>query len=174
MGQQMSTRVVLGGDFRHALNSLTHGDEEGLGQFLPYRKGSSGLHLAEAIGLVSAGLPRAEQLALGKYYGAKLNPVDAAAAKPMTREQAEKHEGLMRTAVVTALDWFKDEKAALLKQLADGGTLERFFVVLNDPARESIAVRMTAGQLKRASVSTASAPAVKKKGGFFSRLFGRG
>src|ERR1700709_399677 len=38
LGQQMSTRVVLGGDFRNALNALTHGDEEGIGQFLPFRK----------------------------------------------------------------------------------------------------------------------------------------
>src|SRR3978361_2120487 len=77
MGQQMSTRVVLGGDFRNALNALTHGDEEGIGQFLPFRKGSTGLHLAEAIGIVAGSLPRPDQLALAKFYGAKLNAADA-------------------------------------------------------------------------------------------------
>jgi hypothetical protein len=41
LGQQMSTRVVLGGDFRNALNALTHGDEEGIGQFLPFRRRAS-------------------------------------------------------------------------------------------------------------------------------------
>ncbi len=176
LGQQMSTRVVLGGDFRTALNALTHGDEEGIGQFLPFRKGSTGLHLAEAIGLVSAGLPRVEQLSLGKYYGAKLNPTDASLAKSLTKDQAEKHEAMLRATVQAALDWFKDGKAALVKHVSDGGTYERYFVVINDPAREAIAVRLTSNLLKvEAKAAAPSATPVEgKKGGFFGRLFGKG
>jgi hypothetical protein len=175
LGQQMSTRVVLGGDFRNALNALTHGDEEGIGQFLPYRKGTTGLHLPEAIGLIAAGLPRADQLGLAKAYGAKLSAADLAAARTLTKEQVEKHESAMRVTVTAALEWFQDGKAALLKHLADGGTYERFFVVLNDHARESIAVRLTSGALKGAVTvkGAAAAPESEKKGGMFSRLFGR-
>ncbi len=176
LGQQMSTRVVLGGDFRNALNALTHGDEEGIGQFLPFRKGTLGLHLPEAIGLIPAGLPRADQLSLAKAYGAKLSHGDAAAAKPMTKEQVEKLEGMMKVTLNAALDWFKDGKETLLKHLADGGTYDRFFVVLNDPARESIAVKLVSGVVK--NVPKAGAPATStetdsKKGGFFSKLFGK-
>jgi hypothetical protein len=176
LGQQMSTRVVLGGDFRNALNVLIHGDEEGIGQFLPFRKGETGLHLAEAIGLIAAGLPRADQLALGKFYGAKLSPADSAGVKTVSRDQVEKQEGLMRATVVAALDWFKEEKAELIKHLTGGGTLERYFLVLNDPAREAIAVRLTSAQVKATvtMAAAAAAPVREKKGGFFSRLFGRG
>ena len=175
LGQQMSTKVVLGGDFRNALNALTHGDEEGIGQFLPYRKGSTGLHLAEAIGLIAAGLPRADQLALAKAYGAKLPPGDASAARTLAKEQIEKHEGMMRVTLNAALDWFKEGKAALVKQVSEGGTFERYFVVINDPAREAIAVRLASAALKDQIKPVASAPAAEeKKGGFFSRLFGRG
>ncbi|MFZ5495012.1 MAG: hypothetical protein ACOZE5_06700 [Verrucomicrobiota bacterium] len=176
LGQQMATRVVLGGDFRHALNALTHGDEEGIGQFLPYRKGSTGLHLAEAIGLIAAGLPRPDQLGLAKAYGAKLPPADASAARTLTKDQIEKHEGMMRVTLTTAFDWFKDDKQALLKHLADGGTYERYFVVINDPAREAIAVRLASTALKdQVKASPAAAAATEgKKGGFFSRLFGKG
>ncbi len=174
LGQQMSTRVVLGGDFRTALNALTHGDEEGIAQFLPYRKGHTGLHLAEAIGLVAAGLPRAEQLALARYYGAKLAPSDAAAAKSITKEQVDKHEAVMRGTVASALDWFKDQQAALLKHLNEGGTLERYFVVLNDHARESIAVRLAGLALKGSVKGPVATPVDAKKRGMFSRLFGKG
>ena len=175
LGQQMSTRVVLGGDFRNALNALIHGDEEGIGQFLPFRKGATGLHLAEAIGVIAAGLPRPDQLSLGKYYGAKLSPADSAGLKPISKELVEKHERMMRATAIAALDWFKEEKADLLKQLAGGGTLERYFLVLNDPAREAIAVRLTAALLKSgATVAATAAPVPEKKRGFFSRLFGRG
>lgn len=176
LGQQMSTRVVLGGDFRTALNALTHGDVQGICQFLPYRPGSSGLHLAEALGLVAAGLARADQLALGKYYGARLPHADAAAAKVLTKVQAEKFEGSLQAKTHTAFEWFTDEKAALIKHLNEGGTYERYFVVINDAAREAIAARLAAATLKiepKKTPTPAAGPAAKK-GGFFARLFGKG
>ena len=173
LGQQMSTRVVLGGDFRHALNALTHGDEDGICQFLPYRKGSTGLHLAETIGLVAAGLSRPEQLSLGKFYGAKLSAADAASVKPMTKDQAEKQANSLRATVAAALAWFKDEKESLVSSLSEGGGLDRYFVGLNDPAREAIAVHLTASLVK-AKASAVSISGESKKRGFFSRLFGRG
>jgi hypothetical protein len=176
LGQQMSTKVVLGGDFRNALNALTHGDEEGIGKFLPYRKGSTGLHLAEAIGLIPSNLPRIDQVAMARAYGAKLSNSDGAVTKTLTKEQIEKHEGMMRVTLATALEWFKDEKAALVKHLADGGTYERYFVVINDPVREAIAVRLTSLALKdlvpAGSVAAQAVPEAKK-GGFFSKLFGK-
>jgi hypothetical protein len=177
LGQQMATRVVLGGDFRNALNALTHGDEEGIGQFLPFRKGSTGLHLPEAIGLVSAGLPRAEQLGLAKAYGAKLSPADAAAAKTLTKEQISKLESGLRVNATAAFDWFKDQKAALIKQIEEGAmTYERYFVVINDPAREAIAVKLASSilQVSPKVSATASSSGETKKGGLFGRLFGKG
>jgi hypothetical protein len=175
LGQQMSTKVVLGGDFRNALNALTHGDEEGIGKFLPYRKGTTGLHLPEAIGLIASGLPRIDQVALAKLYGAKLSNSDGAITKTLTKEQIDKQEAMMRITLNTALEWFKDEKAALLKHLADGGTYERYFVVINDPVREAIAVRLASVALKDLVPAGVAVPAAtaEKKGGFFSKLFGK-
>jgi len=174
LGQQMSTRVVLGGDFRHALNALTHGDEDGITQFLPYRKGSTGLHLAESIGIVIGGLSRPEQLSLAKHYGAKLNAADASSAKSLPKDQVERLEGSLRAPVSAALDWFKDEKVALTKSLSEGGSLERYFVVINDPVREFIAVKLIAPLVKPAPIhGSASATGEGKKPGFFGRLFGK-
>jgi hypothetical protein len=177
LGQQMATRVVLGGDFRNMLNALTHGDEEGIGQFLPYRKGATGLHLAEAIGLIAAGLPRPDQLSLAKAYGARLTGSDAEAARPAAKEQVERLESPLRASAALAFDWFKDERAALVKSASEGASVERFFVPINDPAREAIATRLATAVLKldpkRAAAATAT-QAEEKKGGFFSRLFGKG
>jgi hypothetical protein len=173
LGQQMSTRVVLGGDFRNALNALTQGDEEGIAQFLPYRKGSTGLHLAEAIGLIAAGLARADQLALAKAYGAKLNTADTASAKTITKEQVEKLESGLRPTVLAALDWFKEGKAALGQYLSDGSTYARYFAVINDHAREAIAVRLISAVVKVDPKAASTSPEEGKKGGMFSRLFGK-
>ena len=93
----------------------------------------------------------------------------------LTKAELDKMESMMRVTLTTALDWFKEEKAALIKHLVDGGTYERYFVVLNDPVREAIAVRLISVALKDQvpAGASASAPVEEKKGGFFSKLFGK-
>jgi hypothetical protein len=169
----MSTRVVIGGDFRALLNALSHGDEAGIGQFLPFRKGATGLHLPEALGLASSSLSRPEQLALAKAYGAKLSAGDAAVAASLTSESLAKLEQRLTIAFNATLDWFKAEKVLLIADLNAGGSLERHLVVIGDPAREAIA----AHHFLAAAGVALKGPAAEepgKKGGFFSRLFGRG
>jgi hypothetical protein len=174
LAQQMSTRVVIGGDFRALLNALSHGDEAGIGQFLPFRKGFSGLHLPEALGLASANLARPEQVALAQAYGAKLAGTDAAVVTTLSPEQQAKLEARIQAAVAGALDWFKDERVAMQKAIESGTSLERQLVVIGDPVREAIAARffLQAGGRKVAKAAVESGGA--KKGGFFARLFGRG
>jgi hypothetical protein len=48
--QGMSQNVIIGGDFRKLLNALSNLDESTLTDILPFRKGSKGLHLVEALG----------------------------------------------------------------------------------------------------------------------------
>jgi len=171
LAQQMSTRVVIGGDFRALLNALSHGDEEGIGQFLPFRKGASGLHLPEALGLAAAAIGRPEQIALAKTYGATLSGADAAAVA-LSAEAQSRVEQRVQVAVNATLDWFKDATNALVAKLNAGGSLERELVVIGDPAREAIAARFFRTTLA-SKLSSSAAPTAPKKGGLFSRLFGR-
>lgn len=48
--QEMSQNVIIGGDFRKLLNALSNLDENTLTEILPFRKGTKGLHLIEALG----------------------------------------------------------------------------------------------------------------------------
>jgi hypothetical protein len=48
--QGMSQNVIIGGDFRKLLNALSNLDEGTLMEILPFRKGTKGLHLVEALG----------------------------------------------------------------------------------------------------------------------------
>jgi hypothetical protein len=48
--QGMSQNVIIGGDFRKLLNALSNLDEVTLAEILPFRKGTKGLHLVEALG----------------------------------------------------------------------------------------------------------------------------
>jgi hypothetical protein len=174
LGQQMSTRVVLGGDFRTMLNVLSHGDEEGMSQFIPFRKGHTGLHLPDALGLAVAVLPRPEILGLAKSYGAKLNAADSAAAKQLSPDQIAKAEAKVRAGLEATFKYFKSGKDDITKFLTDGGTLERYLVPLNDPAREAVAARLLAPLFKGVGKAAASESAGGDKKGLFSRLFGKG
>jgi hypothetical protein len=51
--QGMSQTVIVGGDFRKLLNSLSHVDEAGIAEVLPFRPGSTGLHLVESLALAT-------------------------------------------------------------------------------------------------------------------------
>jgi len=67
--------------------------------------------------------------------------------------------------VELATTWFRDELAAMEKELAAGGTLERQFVVIGNPAIEKRAIELLRPHL-RAPVAAAAATE-KKKGGLF-------
>jgi hypothetical protein len=75
---------------------------------------------------------------------------------------------LARTALV--IEWFKDEFAALQKQLKSGVTLQRYLQVLGNPEAEKRAAEMLAAYLK-----TGSSAGGKKSGlfGSLGRLFGK-
>jgi hypothetical protein len=61
--QDMSQNVIVGGDFRRLLNSLSHIDEQTLAECVPFRPGSKGLHLFEAVAQAAASPAPAERTA---------------------------------------------------------------------------------------------------------------
>ncbi|MES2695726.1 MAG: hypothetical protein V4773_19790 [Verrucomicrobiota bacterium] len=136
--QGMSQNVIVGGDFKKLLNALSHIDEASLSQVLPFRKGSKGLHLVEALGYCS-------------------RAPDAAA----------------RAEVATT--WFSTELAAIEKDVAAGGSLERHFVVLGNPEVEKRAAALLRPHLRLPAAAgvAAKASGEKKKSGLFGWLFGK-
>jgi hypothetical protein len=65
--QGMSQNVIIGGDFRKLLNALSNLDEVTLMEILPFRKGTKGLHLVEALGQATRltnPLPKAKEASL--------------------------------------------------------------------------------------------------------------
>lgn len=73
--------------------------------------------------------------------------------------------------VAIAVTWFQDEIAALERDLAAGGSLERQFVVLGNPALEAKAVALLRPHLRVPEAKPAPVPAKKSK--LFGWLFGK-
>lgn len=72
-----------------------------------------------------------------------------------------------------AASWFKDDLAAIERDLSSGGALARHFVVLNNAALEQKAAALLRPHLKVKTAAGAAAATEEKKPGFFGRLFGR-
>jgi hypothetical protein len=87
--QNMSQNVIVGGDFRRLLNSLSHIDERTLAEFLPFRVGTKGLHLFEALAQASASpAPTERAAAAAEWFKTELDAVKAelAAGNSLTRQ----------------------------------------------------------------------------------------
>ena len=78
-------------------------------------------------------------------------------------QAARSKDAVERTGL--AITWFRDELAAMEKDLEAGGSLERRFVALNDPALEKRAVELLRPHV-RGPVSAKAEPE-KKKAGLF-------
>lgn len=170
--QSMPPHVIVGGDFRSLLNALAHVNEEALATILPFRPGTKGLHLAEALGQLAAALPAGHRLALFKRFGGRIKPEETAQVAALEKDGLKKLEAHLRARAVPLFALFGDELRELQASLKEGGSLDRYLAVLEDPVRETLAAELLEPVAGGAGASVAVAP--EKKGGlrgFFSRLF---
>jgi len=160
--QNMPPQVVVGGDFRTLLNALAHVNEGALATLIPFRAGSKGLHLPEAIGQALDLLPPAERLALMKRYGVKLADRDedlAAGVAPESLAQAEK---ALQERMARALDYFREEVLELPVTVKEHGSLARYLIVLGNPQKEALVAKILEPVLKLHSAPAATAGSPKR------------
>ena len=163
-GQKIARNVVVGGDLKTFLNGLAHKDELGIANHLPYRRGIRGLHLAEAIGLIARDLSEPAQLRLLAQTGLSLTDEETAELSRASElhTAAEIKSAVGQVAKVS--DWFATEASDLEQVFATGGSPERYFIMINDPRCERIALELAKLHLEIDDT---------KKTGFLGKLFGR-
>jgi len=164
--QNMPPQVVVGGDFRNLLNALAHVNEEVLATILPFRPGAKGLHLPEALSHLIDTLSASERLALFKHYGGRLKPEEEAEAARLSKQGLAETESALRAKSAVLLEFHRTELDELAASLLEGGSLERYLVVIDDPLKETIAAEILTPVV---NAPTPAAPAPKKGG--LSRLF---
>ncbi|HXA14648.1 MAG TPA: hypothetical protein VNW23_05930 [Opitutaceae bacterium] len=137
--QGLSQTVIVSGDFRKLLNAVSHVDENALAELLPFRPGSTGLHLPEALALPVNATTPAMRYALLRNFGAQLSQQEAAEADTLSEEEVNAAATALRARAEQFFAWFADELAELKAQIAEGGSIERYLMVLNDPVAETLA-----------------------------------
>jgi hypothetical protein len=171
--QSMPPHVIVGGDFRTLLNALAHVNEEALAAILPFRPGSKGLHLPEALGQLVDTMPVGERLTLFKRFGGRLTAEEQTKAARLDKNELKQVETALRERATRVLGVFQTELDELMTSLKEGGSLERYVVVLEDPVQEALAMELLAPVVREAGVPLTAEAEGKKGGrwGFFTRWF---
>jgi hypothetical protein len=171
--QGMPPNVIVGGDFRTLLNALAHVNEEALATIVPFRPGSKGLHLPEALGQFFEAVPIGERLALFKRFGGRLEPEQEAKCARLSKDDLKKAEAALRERATVVFNLFRTDLDKLAASLKEGGSLERYLAVLADPLKEALAAELLEPVVRKGSAPPEVRVPVKKEGfwGFFSRLF---
>jgi len=171
--QNMPPQVIVGGDFRKLLNALAHVNEEALAEILPFRAGSKGLHLPEALGHLVAMLAPGERFALFRRFGGKLKPEEEAQAAKVGKDELRQIENGLREQAARVSALFKSELGELTALVNEGGSVERYLVVLEDPMTETLVLELVEPLVRGTGPKAAEPAPEPKRGlrGMFSRLF---
>ncbi len=166
--QKMPPQVVVGGDFRTLLNALAHVNEQTLAAVLPFRIGSKGLHLPEALAHLIDSLTPAERLALLKRNGLRLSEAEEKTAAGIDRARFAGLQESLGQRIARIQELFAEEVRGLPAMIKEHGSLGRYLVVLGDPRKEALVAKFIEPMLPKAAPAAAQAEA--GKGGFWSAL----
>ena len=163
-GQNIARSAVVGGDLKSFLNSLAHKDERSMAKHMPFRRGARGLHLAEAIGLICASLSTPTQLHLLRKAEVTLTDEEQRTLSSASRLDIEASVKGSLDKINKLTEWFSKEVPDLEQAFTTGGSPERYFISINEPRIERMAVELSRMKF---------APEEEKKSGFLGRIFGR-
>jgi hypothetical protein len=166
--QNMPPQIVVGGDFRTLLNALAHMNEEALAALLPFRAGSKGLHLPEALGQLVDSLAPAQRLALLKRSGVFLTDEEKITAAELEPGEVQQLEQSLQLRAARVQKQFPTEVRELPAVIKDRGSLARYLVVLGNPQKEALVAKLL--EPMQAGNAPADAPAPAPKAGLWAAL----
>ncbi len=141
-GQSETAFNELDAGTRSFLTALSNKDEVMIARFLPYRAGGQGLHLAEAIGGLIRNLEPGAVSLLKRDAGMDLSSEESDALARIQGTDAVAALNPSMERVTRFCEWFTDEAAELRQLVTHGGEPARFFLPLNRPAIERLAVQL--------------------------------
>jgi hypothetical protein len=176
--QNLSQTVVVSGDFRAFLNSLSHIDEATLTLYMPFRPGEKGMHLIEGVALTVRAQSDEVQAALAQRFGARLGTGDLDTAAHASSLETAATEQMLTQQTAVYIEYFQADLAALQQQVDDGVPLARLTAVLKNPILETVVTGLLKPYVRQLSSSeparTTAPPleddAPRRKKGLFARL----
>ncbi|NBD37179.1 MAG: hypothetical protein GVY10_01250 [Verrucomicrobia bacterium] len=142
--------IHLVGDLHSLVNALLQGNRETLHQFLPLRKGQSGLFLAECLGQYTTQLSPPEAATLLQFYKRPTTRQAWAEARPLPKNQIPAFLEGIKEAVQQCFGFFPDQAQQLRHAVASGDSQSvRFFASIEDADVENLCIAMAMAALDR-------------------------
>ena len=152
-------------DLKALMNSLAHRDELGIAKYLPYRRGTLGVHLAEAIGHIARMIDVTLQIELRSQIGDELKPEEAEMLDQTSTMTLEARLKMALEHIDEVSEWFSAEAADLRELVENGGSYERYFITLNEHMIERVALALT--RIKFGDPQLEKTGLIAKLGGLF-------
>jgi hypothetical protein len=138
--QNMAQSIVVGGEFRSFLNSLTHLDVHALKNFLPIREGKPGLFLVESLALIGKKSTASEAKTLLKVAGLSSDKPAWKQAKALGQFDEGNLIDQIEFTVEERGTFFLDHAQELKHAFKTSEqAFIRFFAPLNNPETENLA-----------------------------------
>lgn len=166
-GQTLHYETEGADDLKAFMNSLAHREELGIARYIPYRRGASGLHLAEAIGQIASTIDVSLQIELRSQIGDVISDEEK---QRLDRTSTMTLESRLKNAlerIDAVADWFAEEARGLQELIEGGGSYERYFIALNDRDLERIALALA--RIKFGDPRLEKTGLIAKLGGLFGR-----
>ena len=146
--QNNKNALIMNEEFSRFYSNILHMDKIRLRQFLPIRKESKGIFLAEAIGNISRRLKDKEAATLVNAYTVATTKVDWSENSVLPKSEALILIKEMKRTLEKCFEQMPDQAQELRCAIESGiNSSVRFFVSLNDPDFEGLALAMTKAAL---------------------------
>jgi hypothetical protein len=131
---RLADRAILNGNLKKLQSIFAHGDEAGLSQFFPYRKGYRGFHLPEALSFCLNRLTPQERQEVDAFYLSHRKRKLFSNRKP---RPAAFNDRLIPE-ILQCLEYFGSKQERLIHRLDDAAYVCRELMFLEDPERENL------------------------------------
>jgi hypothetical protein len=131
---RMADKLMLSGELRRLQSIFAHGDEIGLTQYFPYRKGHRGFHFAEALAFCFERLSTREREAVLYYY-------ERRGRNRLFSKRVDVPQVLVDRLlpdVMECLLYFGRRQPRLLSRICDAAELCRELMYLDRPETENL------------------------------------
>jgi hypothetical protein len=130
----LSDRAMLGGNLKKLQSIFAHGDEVGLSQFFPFRKGYRGFHLPEALSFCLNRLTPDQRSEIHAFYISHRKSKLFSSSKPCPKS----FNDILIPSILLCLEYFGKKQERLVSCLDDAAYVCRELMFLEDPERENL------------------------------------
>lgn len=162
LAQRMAQNVIVGGDFRGLLNALSNIDEAVIARYLPFRRGSTGVHYVEGLAQAVLAQPIAVQAALARRARHPLTQAETDLASTVSGVQLKRALDALAQRGSDLRVFCEEECQTLVQNMLAGTEPRQLTHTLNDPAIRAVVADLLRSLVPPSAVTPAASGLISR------------